>query len=841
MSDTTTISENYQRTVSNIIEAAPEVDSQFEKVNNASFSACDSNTIIENTPQMELVHDNGGRVVGYDYYLTLKERPDTDAMQMNSNVDTGEYGSATGGGGRTKGGGAGRYTGHRDSLQGLKGGAVDGNGNSVDCVAGYISPEWLAVSTLAKMGKNTASQAAEFATNVANNYKQNHNDQMVNVDGNDATRVLYGVGQDGTATMYVPDEVIAAMAIELNNEGAFATGEETGTNEHYGTTSQGQYFNYNSYYPPITVGNTIHYERHQSETQYKIIDFTCDSSCYMCCLVGTSSRVLFVIVGESSFVITKTVREKTAWTEETTTTYTENSSGATPTASGNKTGHSLFYYVERVDYDNTTTCTPFNNANNTFSYFNHLYVASDIYNFTYGGTVTGGQAVPGITTQDDATVPVDAITGADPHVVAQNLENDYPSVMGDPIYITVLDDDCIEQTTTYYSIPFSYSPTNVDINVPITGGLQISPSFNPDVSIELPDINMNNYTEQITYQLQGSGAGRDVVVNVNNTIETLPATIPDTGSGVTPAWLPDDTTPSTVMWKVYNPSPAQLRAFGEWLWTATGIVEQFRRIVQSPMDAVLCLHKIYKTPTRGGSATIVCGNLDSEVSSPTVSDQYVKFDCGAVWLTEYFGNVFDYPPYTEVSIYLPFIGIVRLDGNDVMRALIGVSYTVDVYTGACIAEIMVNRDGVGGVLYQFNGNAAVEYPINGMNYNSAIMGAMGVSTGIMSGIATGNPLPFISSLGSAMMQTRENIQRSGSFSGNAGAMGAKKPYLIITRPQPEIASDYVDYGGYGANATVEIGSCSGFIRATHVDLSIGEAYKNELEEIESLLKSGIYV
>lgn len=840
MSDTTTISENYQRTVSNIIEAAPEVDSQFEKVNNASFSACDSNTIIENTPQMELVHDNGGRVVGYDYYLTLKEKPDTDAMQMNSNVDTGEYGSATGGGGSTRGGGAGRYTGHRDSLQGLKGGAVDGNGNSVNCVAGYISPEWLAVSTLAKMGKNTASQAAEFAANVSNNYKENHNDQMVNVDGNDATRVLYGVGQDGTATMYVPDEVIAAMAMELKDEGAFDTGDEMGTNEHWGTASQRQYFNYSFYYPPIKVANTIHFEKYQSATQYGTMDYVCSGNCYMTCLIGTGNRAVFVILSESAFTVSCTITSNSGYGERTWTN-TYNSTGVTPTASGNLTGHAFFYYTENVNIQYMTVCEPSTNANNSFSTYNVLYLASDIYNFTYGGTVTGGQAVPGITTQDDATVPVDAITGADPHVVAQNLENNYPSVMGSPIYVTVLDDDCVERTTTYYSVPFSYSPTNVDINVPITGGLQINPSFNPDVSIELPDINMNNYTEQITYQLQGSGAGRDVVVNVNNQIETLPATIPDTGSGVTPAWYPDDTTPSTVMWKVYNPSPAQLRAFGEWLWTGTGIVEQFRRIVQSPMDAVLCLHKIYKTPTRGGSATIVCGNLDSEVSSPTVSDQYVKFDCGAVWLTEYFGNVFDYPPYTEVSIYLPFIGIVRLDGNDVMRALIGVSYTVDVYTGACIAEIMVNRDGVGGVLYQFNGNAAVEYPINGMNYNSAIMGAMGVSTGVISGIATGNPLPLISSLGSAMMQTRENIQRSGSFSGNAGAMGAKKPYLIITRPQPEIASDYTDYGGYGANATVEIGSCSGFIRAKHVDLSIGEAYKNELEEIENLLKSGIYV
>ena len=266
------------------------------------------------------------------------------------------------------------------------------------------------------------------------------------------------------------------------------------------------------------------------------------------------------------------------------------------------------------------------------------------------------------------------------------------------------------------------------------------------------------------------------------------------------------------------------------------------------MDAILGLHKVYVTPNRSGTATIVCGNLDSEVSSITVGNQYVEIDCGSVWITEYFGNVFDYSPYTDISVYLPFIGIVNVATNDVMRGEMSIKYTVDVYTGACIAEISIERDGVGGVLYQFNGNAAVEYPITAMSYNNAIMGALGIANGVLGAIpsiAMGNPIgvagSFASSMIHATMGQRENVQRSGSFSGNAGAMGAKKPYVIITRPIPETADDFESWEGQSANATVEIGDCSGFIKCRYFEAEFGGAYKSELDELYNLMQGGVIV
>ena len=92
-----------------------------------------------------------------------------------------------------------------------------------------------------------------------------------------------------------------------------------------------------------------------------------------------------------------------------------------------------------------------------------------------------------------------------------------------------------------------------------------------------------------------------------------------------------------------------------------------------------------------------------------------------------------------------------------------------------------------------------------------------------------------------MSKANMAVQRSGSFSGNAGAMGIKKPYLIITRPQTNMALQYEMYDGRGANYTRRVGECTGYIKCKEVHLNVPGAYKDELDEIERLLKEGILI
>ena len=826
---------DYDAVITALQNAQAGSDTQFKKISDSAPSDCDINQIVENSGNITVVRNNNGDVIGYDNIYTIPNSPNISDLQVNSNSDHGSYGSAQGSGGYTRGGGAGRYAGSYYVSQGssdMEAGARDVNDNNINVVSGDISPAWAAVSALAKFGKNVSTAGNELIDGMAAYLHDTFNAYMkLAGTGFDAFRTLFGLDNNGNVTMYMDADTIGALAIAARESGAFNNGG-------LGPST------------PPSVGMTINNSDLCYMTLQQFANLYGNGN-----VPGFSADVLSnigVLVKEySSYYLMCPTSPHTDIYVKTTGPYTITSRRdyySDYTLSSRirlSTGH--FWYIDSygdaiggsMDYDKKYVCAYTDNPSYIYS------------------LVIGVQNVPppeGVSDQTGATIPVDAITGADPHVVAQNLATNYPAVMGSPIQIVVLDDSCNEKTINYYSIPISYGGGGLNVDAPITGGLQVNPSFNPDVQLDLPDIDMSRYVEEIINQLRGTGAGRNVV-NTQVDPETgaefpvvLPGSIPNTGSGITPAWLPDDNVGSNIMWQVYNPTSATLRAFGSWLWSNGNIVTQFLKIMSNPMDAILGLHKVYVTPNRSGTATIVCGNLDSEVSSITVGNQYVEIDCGSVWITEYFGNVFDYSPYTDISVYLPFIGIVNVATNDVMRGEMSIKYTVDVYTGACIAEISINRDGVGGVLYQFNGNAAVEYPITAMSYNNAIMGALGIANGVLGAIpsiAMGNPIGVAGSLASSMihatMGQRENMQRSGSFSGNAGAMGAKKPYVIITRPIPETAEDFESWEGQSANATVEIGDCSGFIKCRYFEAEFGGAYKSELDELYNLMQGGVIV
>ena len=309
----------------------------------------------------------------------------------------------------------------------------------------------------------------------------------------------------------------------------------------------------------------------------------------------------------------------------------------------------------------------------------------------------------------------------------------------------------------------------------------------------------------------------------------------ETGTGmVPPIILP--TGDAHALFTVYNPTQAQINDFGAWLWSSDPI-DALMKMFQSPIEAVISLHQIYVDPPVGESQHIWCGYLDSGVSSLVVSKQYTSHDCGSISLPEYFGNVLDYSPYTEVSLYLPFIGIVPLADKDIMRSTISITYNVDVYTGACLANVKVTRDGGnGGVLYTFAGNCAVQYPLTSGNMNGLLLGLANTALAVTTGS------PFL--VGHAAVNAIAgggSVQRSGHFSGNSGVLGNKTPYLIISRPQPHLANNFSAYQGKPTNYTTTVGACSGFIKCKVDHIENVNATDSELTEIDTLLQQGVLV
>ena len=320
---------------------------------------------------------------------------------------------------------------------------------------------------------------------------------------------------------------------------------------------------------------------------------------------------------------------------------------------------------------------------------------------------------------------------------------------------------------------------------------------------------------------------------------TKPSTPTDTGD--TPPALPPVTSGSANgLWKVYNPSEGQLQAFGAWLWSSD-IVDQIVKMISNPMNAIIGLHALYATPATGGAQSIKAGYLDSGVSAPVVTNQYTSIDCGSVIVPEVYKNALDYD-YTNVSVYLPFIGIVPLNTREVMGSKISIRYRVDVLTGTCLATISVSRQSSNAVLYTFSGNCAVQIPLTSGNYGTLLTGLLSAVGGVAASVATGGAaLPAVAGVGSAIVNARTNVSRTGNLGSNAGALGVRIPYLIITRPIEYYAVNYSNYYGYPANKTVTLSDVSGFgfTRCKSVHVEGLSATEEEKTMIETALKNGV--
>lgn len=331
----------------------------------------------------------------------------------------------------------------------------------------------------------------------------------------------------------------------------------------------------------------------------------------------------------------------------------------------------------------------------------------------------------------------------------------------------------------------------------------------------------------------------DIIIPPRGTTPNTAPTTPTSGGSpvIIPPVVPVGGS-SSALFSVYNPTASEIDSLGSYLW-GSSIVELLAKFLQNPIDAVISLHQIYITPSVSGRKTIKLGYLDSGVAADCVSDQYEELDCGTVFVPEYYNDARDYSPWTQVQIYLPFIGIVPLSAEDIIGSTVNVKYGIDVYTGSLLCSLTVTKpDGATQTLYTYEGNGAVQYPLTGANMNGIIRGTLGAMTGGMIGGISG---AIVGGMTGAL-SGGATVSRSGGFGGNSGAMSYKKPYIIVTRKIPDDAFNYAHYYGLPANRTTTLVNCYGYtrVKSMHID-NIARATQAEKDKIESILKQGIMI
>lgn len=386
----------------------------------------------------------------------------------------------------------------------------------------------------------------------------------------------------------------------------------------------------------------------------------------------------------------------------------------------------------------------------------------------------------------------------------------------------------------------------------------------------------------------GPGGGNGTFDNDSDLIEDSP--------------LPTLSSANTGFTRIYNPTLSQVQALANYLWTDESVIEtiwnHIKQYFENPMEAIIGFNLVPVPVPDGGTENFKLMYIDTGVSMTVAASQFIDVDCGTLEVPLYYGSALDYSPYTKISIFLPYIGMVSVNTDEVMGRVMQVKYRVDICSGSCVAKIFID----GNCLYQFSGHCSIPIPISAADFSTYVSSAISVGklagaamlagSGIVAPpppitasqhtnqtttttttdtarnpstgrqITTGSQTVVQSTESSSeqsstkasyngltpqsvsntvgdVISSKPHVEHSGSFSGNSGYLGVRRPYMILQRPRMCMPGNYQQFNGFPCMMSLNLGECSGFTRVQQVHLTGLWATNPEQAEILELLKMGV--
>ena len=247
---------------------------------------------------------------------------------------------------------------------------------------------------------------------------------------------------------------------------------------------------------------------------------------------------------------------------------------------------------------------------------------------------------------------------------------------------------------------------------------------------------------------------------------------------------------------------------------------------------------------------------DQDVSAPALYGYPQYKYLGNFKIPRKFNNYLDFSPYTKIEMYLPFAGIITLDTNVVTDKEIRILLAVDFDTGKANYYLVRHEDSQGeydgDIIQTVECQMGMDIPLGSYNTNeqmkNVLMTGISFIGGAVTSIATGNPMPLVSSSINAVSGTfkalQERVTKGGNSSGTNNIMTPYHPYLIITRPTygSNGPDDYVTYKGRPLFKNCKLGDLKGFTVCNDFHLeNFGSATESEISSIDALLKEGIII
>lgn len=122
---------------------------------------------------------------------------------------------------------------------------------------------------------------------------------------------------------------------------------------------------------------------------------------------------------------------------------------------------------------------------------------------------------------------------------------------------------------------------------------------------------------------------------------------------------------------------------------------------------IISFRKLYVDIPQITKEFVYFGNQNTNIACNIITTNFIETDCGILTINELYNNSLDYNGVT-VEIYLPFIGNITLNANEVYSKEIHLIYRTNPINGDCVAIVYSNNK---QIAYS-QGNVSFDIPIN---------------------------------------------------------------------------------------------------------------------------------
>ena len=300
---------------------------------------------------------------------------------------------------------------------------------------------------------------------------------------------------------------------------------------------------------------------------------------------------------------------------------------------------------------------------------------------------------------------------------------------------------------------------------------------------------------------------------------------------------------------------SQMQSFYDAVWNTdlTDFVKgAFTGIYANLISNVVSLKYMPTSPTNlggtGDTSPVILGfKTYDELTVQTIGNAVAPIvDIGSYQFKREYNSFADYAPYTDIRLYLPFVGVVPLDTNLFMGAggdtppKLNVKAQYDLQSGLITYFILRNKTMISSV----SGRMAVEVPISlqsGLDtFTTISSNFIGKATSFAGNAMAGNPIGMVADI--AQGSATAPPQTVFSSMGGDGAFYAHPKCMVMIRhPQYNRPKNYSHVVGFPAYVTKKVSDLNGFNTIKNPVIPLADGMTSvEHDMIVSSMKKGLY-